>query len=63
MHDTVLPDPQERLPQSLKLKVHVPKSVLQQLRMKTRIGEVVCDVFDDDKRYHGKVTEIRFHEA
>ena len=33
-----------------------------QLRMEARVGEIVCDVFPDKKRYHGRVTEVRFHE-
>ena len=62
IHDTVLPDPQQPLPKDLKLKVHAPRSVMQKLRMEARVGEIVCDVFPDKKRYHGRVTEVRFHE-
>ena len=62
LHDTVLPDPQQPLPTSVQLKVHAPRSELQKMRMEKQIGEVVCDIFDDGLRYHGKVTEVRFHE-
>ena len=62
MHDTVLPDPQQPLPKAIQLKVHAPRSELHKMRMEKQIGEVVCDIFDDGKRYHGKVTEVRFHE-
>ena len=62
VHDTAIPDPQSCLPQSIKLKVSVSRSLADQLRMEKRVGDRVCDVFLG-KRYHGEVTRIIFHDV
>lgn len=61
VQDAVVPDPQICLPSSPKLKVTVPRSIADKLKMVKSVGERVCDVFEGE-RYHGEVTEIRFHE-
>ena len=36
--------------------------MLLKLWMEKRVVEIFCQLFDDDERYHDKVTEVRFHE-
>ena len=62
MHDAVLPNPQQPLPRSITLKVHAPKSPTDKLLMDKMIGQRVCEEFEG-VRYHGSVTEIRFHDV
>ena len=44
------------------MKVLVPRSLADKLKMQKRVGERVCDVFLG-KRYHGKVSRIIFHDT
>ena len=62
LHDAVLPDPQKCLPNSRVLKASVPRSCQDKLLMNKMLRTRVCEVFEG-QRYHGEVTEIRFHEV
>lgn len=62
LHDAVLPDPQQCLSNAITLKVTVPRSPEDKLRMDKMISVRVCEEFDGE-RYHGEVTEIRFHDV
>ena len=61
VHDAVLPDPQSQLSEQLKLKAMAPKYLNDKLQMSKMLGVRVCDVFDGT-RYHGEVTDVRFHD-
>ena len=62
LHDAVLPDPQKCLDScTVKLKVSIPHSTVDKLKMDKHIGLRVCDMFGEE-RFHGEVTEVRFHE-
>ena len=61
LHDSELPDPLKCLPSTTVLKVMVPWSLWDKIKMNKNVGQVVCCVFDD-KRYHGEVTEVKLHE-
>ena len=61
IQDAVLPDPQERLRNSVCLKLMTPKSFKDKLHMDKKVGTVVCDVFDGN-RFHGVVSKVIYHE-
>ena len=61
LHDSALPDPLKCLPSTTVLKVMVPRSLRDKFTMNKNVGQIVCCVFDG-KRYHGEVTEVKFHE-
>ena len=61
VHDALLPDPQKKLPPDITLKVMRPTSHRDKLQMSKHIGTRVCQLFDE-VRYHGEITEIKFHD-
>ena len=58
LHDSVVPDPEQCLPSSSVLKVMIPRSIRDKLQMNINVGQRVCCVFEDGKRYHGEVTKV-----
>ena len=63
VHDAVLPDPQQRLPNNGRvLKAKTPRCARDKMRMNEMIGDRVCQVFEGE-RFHGEITAIRYHEV
>ena len=63
LHDSSLPDPELCLPSSSVLKVMISRSLRDKLQMNSNVGQKVCCVFEDGKRYHGEVTKVIFHDV
>ena len=62
VHDTVVGDPQQPLSTNLKLKTHVISMTEKQNMMK-HVGTIVCKVFEDGQRYHGRIFNVDYHEV
>ena len=61
VHDATIADPNKPLRPLLELKTTTP-SMGDMVKMKKHINKVVCKVFNDGNRYHGRVVGVDFHE-
>ena len=61
VQDVVLSDPQQPLSGRVKLKVYLPHSLCDRMKMEQNVGLKVCDCFEG-VRSHGEVRQVKFHE-
>ena len=62
VQDATLQSPQACLTEEVSLNVYSPRSFRDKMLMEKSIGTAVCEVFADEKRYHGEVTKVIFHD-
>ena len=62
VHDAVVADPMKPLETGMTLKTHVV-SMLDKQKMMKHVGKVVCKLFEDGERYHGRIIGIDYHEV
>ena len=61
VQDAALSDPQQPLSGRVKLKVFLPHSLRDRMKMEQNVGLKVCDCFEG-VRFHGEVRQVKFHE-
>ena len=61
VQDAALSDPQQPLSGRVKLKVFLPHSLCDRMKMEQNVGLKVCDCFEG-VRFHGEVRQVKFHE-